>query len=88
MTVDFRESFSRDLRAVKDKAILTRVKEVIEKVIECESLIDVPNVKRMKGNPGFYRIRIGDYRVGLMVEGEVVTFVRFLHRREVYRYFP
>jgi hypothetical protein len=26
--------------------------------------------------------------IGLAVEGEVVEFVRCLHRREIYRYFP
>lgn len=34
------------------------------------------------------RLRIGDYRLGMIVEGEVVEIVRFLHRRDIYRYFP
>ncbi|NPA92437.1 MAG: type II toxin-antitoxin system RelE/ParE family toxin, partial [Chloroflexi bacterium] len=36
----------------------------------------------------FYRIRLGDYRLGLEIEGDTVVFVRFLHRRDIYRYFP
>jgi mRNA-degrading endonuclease RelE of RelBE toxin-antitoxin system len=42
----------------------------------------------MVGSPGFFRIRIGEYRLGMLVEGEAVEIVRFLHRREIYRYFP
>jgi mRNA interferase RelE/StbE len=33
-------------------------------------------------------IRVGDYRIGVVLEDGVVTFVRVLHRRDVYRYFP
>ena len=31
---------------------------------------------------------MSDYRVGLAVQEDAVTFVRVLHRREFYRYFP
>ena len=43
----------------------------------------------MKGYPYRYRIRIGDYRIGIEVSaGEEVEMMRVLHRREFYRYFP
>jgi mRNA interferase RelE/StbE len=31
---------------------------------------------------------VGDYRIGISVEGDEVEFVRCLHRRDIYRYFP
>ncbi|MBP1468695.1 type II toxin-antitoxin system RelE/ParE family toxin [Candidatus Chloroploca sp. M-50] len=43
--------------------------------------------KRPEEDP-YYRIRIGDYRLGLFVEDDTITVVRFLHRRDIYRYFP
>jgi len=33
-------------------------------------------------------LRVGDYRLGMIIRSSDVTFVRFLHRSEVYRYFP
>jgi mRNA interferase RelE/StbE len=36
----------------------------------------------------FYRVRIGDYRIGLELAGDELIFVRCLHRKEIYRYFP
>ncbi len=42
----------------------------------------------MKGNNNRYRIRIGDYRIGIEVQGYQVEMMRVLHRREFYRYFP
>jgi mRNA-degrading endonuclease RelE of RelBE toxin-antitoxin system len=31
---------------------------------------------------------VGNYRLGLIIEAETVIFVRVLHRKEIYRYFP
>ena len=42
----------------------------------------------MAGWERHYRIRIGDYRLGLEMDGDVAVLVRFRHRREFYRYFP
>jgi len=67
---------------------LSRLQQVIEAVESCNSLAEVPNTKKLRGAPTLYRIRIGQYRVGISVEGDTVAFVRFLHRKEVYRYFP
>jgi mRNA interferase RelE/StbE len=88
LNLEFKASFVRDLKKVKDKKLKTRVREVIEAVEQARSLQEIENIKKLKGNDRYYRIRIGDYRIGLSVEKDTVTFVRFLHRKDVYRYFP
>jgi mRNA interferase RelE/StbE len=88
LKVRFRASFATDLRALKDKSLLERVKALIAKVESAEGLPGIPNLKRLRGGGAYYRVRLGDYRVGLAVEENAVVFVRVLHRREVYRYFP
>lgn len=88
MRVRFRGSFARDLRTLKDKTLLGRIRTLIENVEKAENLADVAGVKKLRGTGAYYRIRVGDYRVGLAVEEDAVVFVRVLHRREVYRYFP
>jgi mRNA interferase RelE/StbE len=88
VTVRFNESFVRDLRNIKDTGLLTRVRELIELVEQAQHLGQVANLKKLRGGGNYYRIRVGDYRIGLTVEGDVVTFVRFLHRKDIYRYFP
>ena len=30
----------------------------------------------------------GDYRIGVFVQNETITFARVKHRREIYRVFP
>ena len=45
---------------------------------------------KMSGYNSFYRVRIGDYRVGFRLDEETQTvkLLRVLHRREIYRRFP
>jgi mRNA interferase RelE/StbE len=88
LNVEFRASFARDLRRIKDKKLVARFRQVVDWVEQAQSLQEVENLKKLRGGDRYYRIRIGDYRIGLAVEGNTVTFVRFLHRSDVYRYFP
>jgi mRNA interferase RelE/StbE len=88
LNVEFRASFARDLKRVKDEKLKARVREVIDRVEQAQSLQEVENLKKLRGGDRYYRIRIGDYRIGLAVEESTVIFVRFLHRKDVYRYFP
>ena len=88
MRVEFRRSFVKDLERVRDRRLRERVREAIEEIERAARLEEVRGVKRLRGGEGYYRIRVGDYRLGLVLEGERVVLVRFLHRREVYRYFP
>jgi mRNA interferase RelE/StbE len=48
----------------------------------------VSNIKKMAGTSNYYRIRVGEYRIGIVVEGNTVDFIRCLSRRDLYRFFP
>ncbi len=88
MKVAFRDSFARDVKAVRDSSLLKRLKEVIEAVEDADSLADLPNLKKLKANKNYFRIRVGDYRVGLALENDAIVFVRFLNRKDIYKHFP
>jgi mRNA interferase RelE/StbE len=62
--------------------------EVISEVENSQNLSEIEHVKKLRGVENYYRIRIGDYRLGLKVENNIVIFVRFLDRKDIYRYFP
>jgi mRNA-degrading endonuclease RelE of RelBE toxin-antitoxin system len=47
----------------------------------------IRNLKKLKAQGSHYRIRMGDYRLGLVIEEDTVCFVRFLHRSEIYKFF-
>ena len=88
MNVKFEARFSKDLRRIKDGSLLKRIKELITSCKEAESLTEIRQVKKLKGYDTFYRVRIGDYRIGVELVQDELVFVRCLHRKEVYRYFP
>ena len=88
MKTSFARTFSRDLRLIRDKAVLNRVRSIIEYYEQVESWGDARHLKKLKGEDNYYRIRVGDFRIGVTIEDNEITFVRFLHRKDLYRYFP
>jgi mRNA interferase RelE/StbE len=86
--VEFRDSFAKDLKGVKEKGLLGRVREVIEAVEKADSLVELPNLKKLKGGGNYFRVRVGDYRIGVALGGDTVVFVRFLNRKDIYKHFP
>ena len=88
MNTAFRESFDADLSAIADAVLLRRIKKVIEQVEAARTFQQIPNLKRLEATGKYYRIRLGDFRIGFVFERGTVTFVRCLNRKEIYRYFP
>jgi mRNA interferase RelE/StbE len=76
------------LKKVKEQQVLDRVRAVIEEAERAKSPHDIANLKKIVGTANFYRIRVDEYRIGIVVDGDMIEFVRCLHRRDIYRYFP
>jgi len=80
--------FEKDLKNISDKNLLKKIKSTIEEIGKTDKLSSISNLKKLRGYETFYRIRIGDYRIGIEIIEDCVIFTRVLHRKEVYRYFP
>jgi mRNA interferase RelE/StbE len=53
------------------------------------TIYEIPHMKKIEGYESYYRIKMGDYRLGMeAVSNREVIFLRFLHRKDIYRYFP
>ena len=88
MKVEYLKSFERDLRRVRDRSLLNRVKAVLNELEDSESLEALSNMKAMKGHSEYFRVRIGEYRLGLKRIDDGVRVIRFLSRSDIYRKFP
>lgn len=85
----FDESFWKSIKKIKDKKIKARVANLIEEFENAKTLYDVSNVKKLQGYNSFYRVRLGDYRIGLeLIDSETVLFIIAAQRKEIYRIFP
>jgi mRNA interferase RelE/StbE len=89
MKCDFRKSFLKDLKTHKhEQDFLTQVKDIIIGIEKAASTSEIKNLKKLKGEKTYYRIRSGRYRVGIKIDNDIVSFVRALPRKDIYRYFP
>jgi len=83
------KSFDRDMDRIYDKIILKKLRALISMIENAQSIREIPHMKKMEGYESYYRIKIGDYRLGLEASSlKEVTLVRILHRKDIYRYFP
>jgi mRNA interferase RelE/StbE len=88
MEIKIDRSFQKDTERIKDKTVLQKVANTIANVQRARNLDEIKNLQKIKGTTSMYRIRIGDYRIGLLVSESSVEFIRFLHRKDIYKYFP
>jgi len=86
---EFKKSFARDLQARKnDKRFLDSVKEIIEHVEHADTIGDISNLKKLKGESNYYRIRFGNYRIGGKGSGKPSQFHSCLAQERYLPLFP
>lgn len=72
----------RVLRKVPRNVAETIVGKIAQYAADPASLAN--NVKALKGEPGIYRLRIGDWRVVFAEDGRVISIIRVAPRGNVY----
>jgi mRNA interferase RelE/StbE len=87
MIVIASKGFVKQLRAVPDD-IQKRANDVYKKLHDCKKLSDVPSLEKLAGHKNYYRIRIGNYRLGFELIEDRIELLAIMHRKEVYRFFP
>lgn len=88
MKVEFKKSFLKDLKKLKNRSLQNSIYNCIIQVESSESISNIKNIKKLAGFEFHYRIRVGDYRIGLKLKNEIVHFVVFEHRKDIYKTFP
>lgn len=88
MKIRYESTFLKDLKKIENKNLKKRIYETIEEIKKAENLSDLRNVKKIKSHTVHYRIRLGDYRIGIVIQENMLTLERFLHRKDIYRLFP
>lgn len=88
MEVEFLEKFDNDLDLISQASVKNSILKFIEHFEKAKSIREIPSVKKLSGHKTAYRIRIGNYRLGLFAEGSKVQFARLVHRKDIYKVFP
>ena len=89
MEIAYSKTFLKDLT----KVFPSKTKEKIEKFVFEElpgftSIEKAGNIEQLTGYKDYYKIRFGDFRVGLLKKDNTIKLLRVMNRKEIYKYFP
>lgn len=88
MNVIYTKTITKDVRKIKDKKLTDKLTAIIQQLKTASSLEEIQQLKKLKGHPAAYRIRVGDYRLGFYYEENTVTLARMVKRSVIYKLFP
>jgi mRNA interferase RelE/StbE len=88
LKIAYLKKFSKDLDRIKKPKDRESILEIIKLVKQVQVFTEVPGIKKLKGYDDAFRIRSGDYRIGVFVSEELVEFARVAHRKDIYKIFP
>jgi len=91
MEVAIARSFIKDLKTAP-KQIQLAADKAIKKLIEASSLqacgLDYTKMEGQKKGENYYRIGVGDWRMGIEYVHPKVIVIRILARGTIYKHFP
>lgn len=91
MEVAIARSFIKDIK-IAPKPVQLAADAAIKKLIVAESLqttgLDCTKLEGQKKGESYYRIRIGDWRIGIEYINPKVVVLRLLIRGAAYKHFP
>lgn len=89
MKIEFTKRFRKEFRKLSAiPNFATQVNKVVENVVNASEINEVKNIKKLVGFSNYYRIRIGDYRIGIKWDNECIIFSTIVHRKDIYKKFP
>ncbi len=88
MKIEVSEKFFSDSQKLKNIKLKKRLDDILTLIQKAETTQQLPHLKKMTGFKNAFRVRVGNYRLGFVFENNTVKLGRFLHRKDIYKYFP
>ncbi len=87
--VKYTKKFLKELSSCP-KDIQSKVEPIVFEQLSCDNPFELGYIEKMKGYDDKYKIRVGNYRLGITIDkkAKVIVCQRIAHRREIYRIFP
>ncbi len=87
--LEYTKRFLKELAALPVE-IQSRVEPIVFQELESENPFELGYLEKLKGYTDKYKIRVGNYRIGITVDQETKTLIcqRIAHRKDIYRIFP
>ncbi|MBK9109784.1 MAG: type II toxin-antitoxin system RelE/ParE family toxin [Saprospiraceae bacterium] len=89
MIVEYDRSFEKSLGKIKNKAFLSKVEQIISSFENARSLHALKNISKLTGFKAYFRVKIGDYRLGFeKINENTIRLIIIVHRKDIYKLFP
>lgn len=89
MNIEFDKSFYKSLDKINDKTILKKLPKIFEAIEQAEKIKDISNIKKISGYSNYYKVKSGNYRIGIELFHEnTIRFIIISHRKDIYNKFP
>jgi mRNA interferase RelE/StbE len=87
--IEYNKRFLKELASLP-KEVQPRVESIVFSELEADNPFELGYISKMKGYKDKYKVRVGDYRIGLTIDKTNRTIIcqRVAHRREIYKIFP
>jgi len=88
LKTEFLKQFDKDAENISVQSIRDEVTKAIENIEKAGKRAEIKGLKKLSGYKNAFRIRIGDYRIGIFISKDTVEFARVAHRKDIYKVFP
>ncbi|PTN07962.1 ParE-like toxin of type II ParDE toxin-antitoxin system [Mangrovibacterium marinum] len=88
MIVEFRNSFLKDIKRVKQETAKKLIKRVIRQCEQAETIRDISHCEPLQSRGKYFKIKHGQYRFGIHIDKGIIEFLKFGTRQRFYDDFP
>ncbi|MDP3149493.1 MAG: type II toxin-antitoxin system RelE/ParE family toxin [Ignavibacteria bacterium] len=88
MKVEYRKRFLKELAQLPQNPRIEVEKFVFEVLPGAATLASIGKIEQMKGYRHFFKVRFGNYRLGLQLVDEILIVEIIAHRKDIYKFFP
>lgn len=87
--IDYTKRFLKELSSLP-KDIRQRAEAIVFQELGSTNPFELGYLEKMTGFPDKYKIRVGDYRIGMTMDkqAKIIICQRIVHRKDIYRIFP
>ena len=89
MKVTFTNKYEKQFDRLSDPKTRRQIAATVANIIAANRLDEIPSIKKLKGFANAYRVRNGQFRIGLIREADGSILIAALDmRKDFYRSFP
>ena len=87
MQTELTKNFQKEVKK-QPTSVALAVAKAIRAIQVASTFSEIPNFKSLKGYRNYYRVRVGDYRIGLLWDGKGFLVETVGSRGDFYKTYP